>query len=200
MKLFYYDDFGNKIGPISVSVLKSLAESGTVKPETMVETDEGQMVNARKISGMKFISKIPVPPIVYNATKIYHDEESNLNKIARISSYVLCSIMVFMTLLFAIASMAMIEQHNIERRLIARGMKGIQSSISGYINHNQSGFGTVDDIVSSIDFYTLIPFEEYSRAEMCFAYIIVFSLLSVICSIMSCFFLMLSSKFCKKKS
>jgi len=60
---FYYDNSGQKQGPITAGQLKGLAKQGTITPETVVETEEGKTAPAGKIQGLQFSEPEPVPPV-----------------------------------------------------------------------------------------------------------------------------------------
>ena len=57
---FYYDNNGQKLGPVSGGQLKGLAKVGLITPETIVETEEGVTVPAKWIKGLKFAPKSPI--------------------------------------------------------------------------------------------------------------------------------------------
>jgi hypothetical protein len=61
---FYYDDNGQKLGPINNMLLKALVAQGVILPETIVETEDGRKGRAGKIKGLTFPEMIPfsVPP------------------------------------------------------------------------------------------------------------------------------------------
>jgi len=73
---FYYDNKGQKLGPVSGGQLKGLAKAGMITPETVIETEEGKKAAAGKVKGLTFIAAEqpqpasprpqavqPVPPI-----------------------------------------------------------------------------------------------------------------------------------------
>ena len=51
---FYYDNNGQKQGPVTGGQLKGLAKAGMITPETIVETEEGKKAPASKIQGLNF--------------------------------------------------------------------------------------------------------------------------------------------------
>ena len=51
--LFYYDDYGYKIGPIDKKELYAFAENGIIKPETRI-TDDNIEVKAKSLPKLKF--------------------------------------------------------------------------------------------------------------------------------------------------
>jgi len=58
---FYYDNAGQKQGPVTGGQLKSLAQSGHITPETVIETDNGKTAKAGKVQGLMFVeTKQPV--------------------------------------------------------------------------------------------------------------------------------------------
>ena len=55
---FYYDNDGQKRGPITGGQLKGLAKAGLITPETTVETEGGKTAPARKVKGLTFVEKM----------------------------------------------------------------------------------------------------------------------------------------------
>ena len=51
---FYYDNGGQKQGPVTGGQLKGLAKAGQITPETIVETEEGKTAPAGKVQGLTF--------------------------------------------------------------------------------------------------------------------------------------------------
>ncbi|MDR0522793.1 MAG: DUF4339 domain-containing protein [Planctomycetaceae bacterium] len=49
---FYYDNNGQKQGPVTGSQLKQLAAQGLVLPETVIETETGRQVTAKEVKGL----------------------------------------------------------------------------------------------------------------------------------------------------
>ena len=49
---FYYDQQGQKIGPITDSELRELIVQGLILPDTKLETDTGHSVKARQVPGL----------------------------------------------------------------------------------------------------------------------------------------------------
>jgi hypothetical protein len=50
----YYNDSGEKIGPVRGRELKALVQQGTVTPETKVEDGEGHTARAKNVKGLTF--------------------------------------------------------------------------------------------------------------------------------------------------
>jgi hypothetical protein len=65
---FYYDNNGQKQGPITGGQLKGLAKAGQITPETIVETEAGQQCKASRISGLQFFTAPPTPSSVPSKT------------------------------------------------------------------------------------------------------------------------------------
>lgn len=51
---YYYNMNGEKIGPITVAALKSLAAQGMIAPETVIENSNGRSTRAGKVNGLAF--------------------------------------------------------------------------------------------------------------------------------------------------
>jgi hypothetical protein len=51
---FYYDDNGQKQGPIDEEQLQILVANGMILPETRIETEDGRKAKAGKIKGLTF--------------------------------------------------------------------------------------------------------------------------------------------------
>jgi len=63
MAWHYYNEGGEKIGPIRGSELKALAQQGAITPETRVEDGEGRSALARNVTGLTFpILPVSSPP------------------------------------------------------------------------------------------------------------------------------------------
>jgi hypothetical protein len=63
-KYYYYNEAGAKEGPFSGTEIKMHAKAGLIKPETVLEMDDGKKCPARKISGLEFEKNskpLPVP-------------------------------------------------------------------------------------------------------------------------------------------
>jgi len=60
---FYYDDKGQKQGPITSGQLKELARQGTITTDTKVETEDGKSAPAKKIRGLTFAESAPLTPV-----------------------------------------------------------------------------------------------------------------------------------------
>lgn len=54
---FYYNDKGEKRGGFSGREIKALAKSGLIKPETVIETEDGKQYKAIGIGGVEFGSE-----------------------------------------------------------------------------------------------------------------------------------------------
>lgn len=67
-KFFYYDNNGQKQGPIDDTQLKLLAEQGTITPQTPLETEGGHKGKAGQISGLFTIAPSPFTQPVQSAT------------------------------------------------------------------------------------------------------------------------------------
>ena len=52
---YYYDENGQRLGPITGGQLKWLAKNGKITPGTVVETENGKTAVARKVKGLTFI-------------------------------------------------------------------------------------------------------------------------------------------------
>ena len=67
--MFYYNESGEKIGPIRGRELKALAQQGTITPNTRVEDERGRTALAKQVTGLTFPemvltdSPIPIPPV-----------------------------------------------------------------------------------------------------------------------------------------
>jgi hypothetical protein len=66
MDWFFYDTNGKKHGAYSVAVIKALAESGVITPDTIIENANGRSAKAGTMKGLKFLPqtppvKVPVP-------------------------------------------------------------------------------------------------------------------------------------------
>lgn len=60
---FYFNNSGEKIGPITPTALKSLAQQGLITPETVIENGNGRSVVAGKVNGLTFSeTTISTPP------------------------------------------------------------------------------------------------------------------------------------------
>lgn len=59
---FYYDNNGQKQGPITGGRLKGLAKAGLISPETKIETEDGKTARAGKVKGLTFLDPtLPAP-------------------------------------------------------------------------------------------------------------------------------------------
>ena len=52
MPWHYFNEIGEKIGPITDKELKHFAQHGVITPETIIETKDGKTVPARRIEGL----------------------------------------------------------------------------------------------------------------------------------------------------
>jgi len=59
---FYYDNNGQKQGPVSGGQLKGLAKAGVITPETMIETEDGKTATAGQVKGLTFVEPVQVTP------------------------------------------------------------------------------------------------------------------------------------------
>lgn len=57
MPWYYYTDDGLRQGPVSGTVLKTLAKNGIITKETVIENDSGQRAAAKKFNGLVFLGK-----------------------------------------------------------------------------------------------------------------------------------------------
>jgi Skp family chaperone for outer membrane proteins len=73
MPLYYYDEQGYKIGPISKKELFTLAENGKIAPETHL-TDGSRETQAKHVPGLKFIAAE-----YYQAEEIFDPKNYTLN-------------------------------------------------------------------------------------------------------------------------
>lgn len=65
MNWYYYDDNGNRLGPIDDSMLKTLAGTGIIGPASIIENASGARCTAREIKGLEFKGHVPkkdIPP------------------------------------------------------------------------------------------------------------------------------------------
>ena len=51
---YYYNKKSEKVGPITVTVLKQLAMQGLITPETVIENSNGRSSAAGKVNGLTF--------------------------------------------------------------------------------------------------------------------------------------------------
>jgi len=51
----YYNEYGEKIGPVTGGQLYGLAKRGRIHSGTVIETEEGKILPARKVKGLKFV-------------------------------------------------------------------------------------------------------------------------------------------------
>ena len=51
---YYFNENGNRVGPVTSRELKGLAANGTITPGTAIETEDGKTVLAKKIKGLVF--------------------------------------------------------------------------------------------------------------------------------------------------
>lgn len=56
---YYYDNNGNKVGPIASAALKSLAQQGLITTNTTVENEQGKSVRAGDVNGLEFPPSSP---------------------------------------------------------------------------------------------------------------------------------------------
>jgi len=60
-KWHYYDENGNKIGPVRGRELKELAQQGAIAPDTRVEDENGLVALAKQVTGLSFPGATPIP-------------------------------------------------------------------------------------------------------------------------------------------
>jgi len=64
----YYDENGEKIGPIRGRDLKQLVQQGTVTPKTLVEDENGYTAPAKNVRGLTFPETAqPTEPNIFAA-------------------------------------------------------------------------------------------------------------------------------------
>ena len=78
--LFYYDKNGKKVGPLTMEVLKALAEQGTIMPETRIENHKGRSALAVELKALTFPNS-PTRPLIESA------EQSALPTVSDVSPY-----------------------------------------------------------------------------------------------------------------
>ena len=69
-KWYYYNEVGEKIS-VTDKELKSLASSGQITPDTLIEAEDGKTAPAGKVHGLKFLNggtSKPIPPLPNTAT------------------------------------------------------------------------------------------------------------------------------------
>ena len=83
---FYFNKNGEKVGPISATALKALAQQGLITPETKIENSNGRSAVAGKVNGLEFpespketilelIPETKTPPIIEKAFTEAEQEE-----------------------------------------------------------------------------------------------------------------------------
>jgi len=84
VRYFYYNDEGEKRGGFSGKEIKALAKSGLIKPDTVIETEDGKKYKAVGIGGVEFgseekkestpdavdVKAIPVPSVANANTNV----------------------------------------------------------------------------------------------------------------------------------
>ncbi|MCL2744385.1 MAG: DUF4339 domain-containing protein, partial [Planctomycetaceae bacterium] len=58
---FFYED-RRKVGPVSASQVKRLAATGCIKPDTIVESEDGKQSSASKLKGLDFSVPSSIEP------------------------------------------------------------------------------------------------------------------------------------------
>jgi TM2 domain-containing membrane protein YozV len=58
---YYYNESGEKVGPITPTALKTLVMQGLITPETVIENNTGRSCAAGKVNGLTF-PNVTVPP------------------------------------------------------------------------------------------------------------------------------------------
>lgn len=82
---YYYDKNGNKVGPITSTAIKALAQQGLITPDTALENEQGQSAKAGTVKGLEFkpitVSSVsvPVPPLVSSPTPTLSPSVSSRN-------------------------------------------------------------------------------------------------------------------------
>jgi uncharacterized Tic20 family protein len=68
---YYYDQTGQKCGPIDSQTLKTLAQHGIITNDTIVETETGKSDKAENIKDMDFLLQTDsVPPIYFDSPAV----------------------------------------------------------------------------------------------------------------------------------
>lgn len=60
-KFYYYGESGQKNGPVNARQLRTLAKTGQIQCETMIQTEEGKKCPARKVQGLVFGTETLTP-------------------------------------------------------------------------------------------------------------------------------------------
>lgn len=82
MNWYYYDQNGEKIGPISSADLKALAAQGIITPETKVENQNGRSALAGKVNGLTFPdATAPKQPNVPAHVPFTAEEQAEIEKL-----------------------------------------------------------------------------------------------------------------------
>lgn len=77
MPLFYYDRNGYKIGPIDKKTLITLAEKGTINPDTRL-TDGNKETAAKNVPELKFAPPKVYAPEYYHAAEVFDFENNTI--------------------------------------------------------------------------------------------------------------------------
>lgn len=89
---FYYNELGTRAGPVTAERLKLLVSVGTIKPETIIETENGQQGYAKNVKELFQVSEpvtkrmeapLPSPPPVpspSNAPPMVGSDGLNINQ------------------------------------------------------------------------------------------------------------------------
>lgn len=70
---YYINSSGEKVGPITPTALKTLAQQGLITPETIIENGNGRSIVAGKVNGLSF----PESSITPESTAVPFDEASS---------------------------------------------------------------------------------------------------------------------------
>lgn len=62
MNWFYYDENGEKQGPVSGTIIKALAKSGLITRHTKIENENGRVALAKQVRGIVFMEPVASPP------------------------------------------------------------------------------------------------------------------------------------------
>ena len=79
-RFYYFDTYGEKLGPIDSQQLKGLVAQGVVRPDTQLETENGQRGQARQISGL-FPKQVSAASVAALAPKDDMDEDEIARRI-----------------------------------------------------------------------------------------------------------------------
>ena len=79
-KWHYFDENGNKVGPVRGRELKLLAQQGSIAPNTRVEDENGQIALAKQVTGLTFPESTPTSaaPNSYSVAQPESEEPSSV--------------------------------------------------------------------------------------------------------------------------